>query len=129
MKKKKVKSSVPRHKRLVRSARLQAAKHWIPKYEGKNILRGYKQHFGVNWECAIIELEMLGVTLNPQYIHQLRQSETARLQSMQAKKRKQLEQANDNFLEADDTFYFIAGYTENGFPFGITWLEADQLKR
>ncbi|CQR70682.1 hypothetical protein SpAn4DRAFT_1660 [Sporomusa ovata] len=72
---------------------------------------------------------MLGVTLNPQYIQQLRQSETARLQSRQAKKQKQLEQANDNFLESDDTFYFIAGYTENGFPFGITWLEADQLKR
>ncbi|MDQ0233079.1 GNAT family N-acetyltransferase [Metabacillus malikii] len=33
-------------------------------------------------------------------------------------------------IESDDTFYFIAGYTNGGAPFGITWEEviADDLK-
>lgn len=29
---------------------------------------------------------------------------------------------NDN--ESDEYFYYIAGYTSNGVPFGITWEEA-----
>ena len=40
MKKSKKKSNSPRHKRLNRDSRLQAAKHWIPKYEGENIKIG-----------------------------------------------------------------------------------------
>ncbi|CAM4245769.1 UPF0158 family protein [Paenibacillus alkaliterrae] len=38
------------------------------------------------------------------------------------------EQAED--IDQDDTFYFIAGYTDGGAPFGITWEEheADKLK-
>jgi hypothetical protein len=26
-------------------------------------------------------------------------------------------------IEQDENFYFIVGYTENGFPYGITWEE------
>jgi hypothetical protein len=26
--------------------------------------------------------------------------------------------------ESDDYFYYIGGYTSNGFPYGITWEEA-----
>lgn len=29
-----------------------------------------------------------------------------------------------NLLEQDENFYFIAGYTSWGFPYGITWEEA-----
>ncbi|WNS40852.1 hypothetical protein [Paenibacillus sp. MMS20-IR301] len=29
----------------------------------------------------------------------------------------------DDVLEQDENFYFIAGYTEGGAPFGITWEE------
>ena len=42
-----MKSKCPRHKRMNRAERLQAAKHWLPKYEGKSIVRGYSKHFGV----------------------------------------------------------------------------------
>jgi hypothetical protein len=42
-KKKKTKSSTPRHKRLNRVDRLRAARHWIPNFKGENILQGYKK--------------------------------------------------------------------------------------
>lgn len=32
-------------------------------------------------------------------------------------------------LEQDENFYFIAGYTEGGFPFGITWEEYEAEKK
>jgi ribosomal protein S18 acetylase RimI-like enzyme len=41
------------------------------------------------------------------------------------------QKANDLIeVETDDTFYFIAGYTEGGAPYGITWEEivAEELK-
>ncbi len=44
-----------RHKRLKREGRLQAAKYWLPKYNGKNIVKGYSKHFGVNIICAVDE--------------------------------------------------------------------------
>jgi len=29
----------------------------------------------------------------------------------------------DLFSDSDETFYFIAGYTSGGAPFGVTWEE------
>ena len=55
-----------------RAARLQTAKEWIPQYEGKSIVRGYSKYFGVDFLCAITELEMLGVKLDPNYVAQLK---------------------------------------------------------
>lgn len=128
--KKKAKSSVPRHKRLDRVSRLQTAKHWIPKYEGSNLLRGYKKHFGVDWECAIRELEMLDIQLSPQYVLQVRQSREAQIRRKQAKKQaKQKETSQYDNDDSDDYFYFIAGYTENGFPYGLTWEEQESFEK
>ena len=57
----------PRHKRLNRRGRLQAAKAWLRSYPGKNIARGYRKHFGVDSLCAIRELRLLGVAIDPAY--------------------------------------------------------------
>lgn len=51
-----VKNLRPRRKRMKRSNRLQAAKHWVPTYNGKNIIRGYQNWFGVDFQCAVHEL-------------------------------------------------------------------------
>ena len=67
---KKKTSRTPRRKRMKRQNRLQAAKHWIPTYNGKNIIKGYRNWFGVDLLCAIQELKMLGVKLDGQYVHQ-----------------------------------------------------------
>jgi len=48
-----------------------------------------------------------------------------------AKSKSKKRKAVDLFeVETDETFYFIAGYTEGGAPFGITWEEiiAEELK-
>ena len=46
-------------KRTKREQRLQAARPWLAKYEGKHIVKGYRKHFGVDIICAITELQML----------------------------------------------------------------------
>src|SRR5699024_9427560 len=85
------KSKAPRHKRLKRPQRLQAAVHWIPKYEGKNLVRGYGKHFGVDKLCAVTKLEMLGYSYSKLYKQKLRDDEMRKAN----KKKKQIE---DTFL-------------------------------
>ncbi|WP_144056533.1 hypothetical protein [Rhodopirellula europaea] len=42
-----------------RATRLASAQSWLPEYTGKNVLRGYCKHFGVDWRCAAIDPEYL----------------------------------------------------------------------
>lgn len=34
---------------------------------------------------------------------------------------------NDDLPWQDETYFFIAGYTDGGFPYGITWEEQEQM--
>ncbi|RQD67626.1 MAG: hypothetical protein D5S00_10065 [Tindallia sp. MSAO_Bac2] len=34
------------------------------------------------------------------------------------------EENQDDFVDSDEHFYYIAGYTSGGVPYGITWEEA-----
>ena len=125
-KKKKKKSNIPRHKRMKKPARLQAARSWIPKYEGKNLVRGYSKHFAVDKLCAIKELQSLGIDIDPEYIKQLK--ETYRAQEKARKLRKQKKEQEEELMkysDSDETFYYIAGYTSGGVPYGVTWEEMD----
>ncbi|WP_240763207.1 hypothetical protein [Paenibacillus thalictri] len=47
------------------------------------------------------------------------------------KKNKRVDQNTDHtrLLEQDENFYFIAGYTDGGFPYGITWEEYEAEQR
>jgi hypothetical protein len=112
---KKNSNSTPRRKRYNRNARLQNAKKWVEEYNGKNIAKGYSNWFGVELLCAITELEMLGYKFKQSYKEQVQLSLIARQKQKERRKQKELV-ANYE----DDTFYFIAGYTANGVPFGIT---------
>ena len=108
----------PRHKRLTRQGCLQAAKTWLRSYPGKNIAQGYRKHFGVDSLCAIRELRLLGVAIDPAY-------ERAVLAASRAQNKKC--KREENFLISEETFYgfaFIAGYTDGGAPYGITIEEA-----
>lgn len=112
----------PRHKRLKRESRLEAAKHWIPKYTGKNIVRGYRKHFGISLVCAALELQMLGYEISPDYFKQLKIDEANRQKRSEEKKRlKEMQERYDS--DSNDEFYYIAGYTSSGFPYGLTWKE------
>jgi hypothetical protein len=46
----------------------------MAQYPGNNILRGYRKHFGVDFECALKELTLLGITFDAQHISQWRRS-------------------------------------------------------
>ncbi|GCD10523.1 hypothetical protein [Clostridium tagluense] len=126
MNKSKKKSNIPRHKRLDRASRLLAAEHWIPKYEGENIIKGYSKHFAVDKICAINELQMLGYKINPDYVNQLNGTlegqKKVKEQQRQLQKEKKIAETYSN---SDDTFYYIAGYTSGGASYGISWEECE----
>lgn len=125
-KRKRKKTLTPRHKCMDRKRRLDSAKHWIAKYKGKNIIKGYKNHFGVDWLCAIKELQMLGVGLDPEYVEKLKLSVKNRIiEKQRFKEGKKQDLANEISWDSDETFAYIAGYTSAGFPYGITWEELE----
>ena len=107
---------------------MQSAKGWLPTYEGKNVFRGYRKRYGVDWPTALRELEMLGVDVPPAYQEQVLR--TVREQA-EARKRKCMEQAIELEsmlgVEQDEHFAFIVGYTPGGAPYGITWEEWEAL--
>ena len=76
--KKKNRNLGPRRKRMRRPARLMAAVTWRARYGGKNPVRSYARWFGVDLICAITELRMLGVAVDPEYEAQLRRTIAAR---------------------------------------------------
>jgi hypothetical protein len=105
----------PRHKKHSSGLRAKTAKSWIEKYKGKNIVKGYSKHFGVDLLCAVKELEVIGIKIDSQYVEQLK---IQRLTSNKPRK-------NENELvitnpDSEDNFYYIIGYTSGGAPYGIT---------
>lgn len=109
-----------RAKKMSRKSRLQAAKTWLSKYSGTHPVLGYKKHFGIDILCAIKELKILGHPIDPQYEKSVIQTLTHQ------PKEKKTTNTNDNeCLDSDQNFSFIAGYTSGGVPFGLTWEEWD----
>lgn len=109
-----------------RAARLQSAKHWLPTYTGRDVVKGYRKWYGVSTVCAIMELRQLGVKIDEQRLMQAKQTEESTARDRAKKTQRGAEQlaAEDAaFVESDEKFAFIAGYTDSGFPYGITWEE------
>lgn len=107
-----------------RSARLQSAPAWVRTYEGKNIAAGYRKHFAVDWACAFRELEMLGVKIDSAYKDQILKLVAGRIAA--GRRRSPKSEVDKCALDQDETFAYIAGYTEAGFAFGVTWEELDE---
>lgn len=103
-----------------RHSRLQSAKHWIPTYAGKNIIKGYQRWFGVDLSCAIKELKRLDVKLDSHYIQQALSGQAQMIASRQKQSEKQKKrdlEKTENFQGYPDSeYYFVAGYTSGGFP-------------
>lgn len=112
-------------KTLSRARRLQRAKRWLASYRGKNLVRGYKKWFGVDDVCAVVELRMLGVDIPDVRLEQARRDEQAR--AAHRARRKEKHALAQSSGEWDEEFAFIAGYTEGGAPYGITWDEWEEL--
>jgi hypothetical protein len=112
-----------------RPARLQSARHWLPTYEGKNIVKGYRKHFGVDWDSAFKELELLGVPIDPEYKTEMLKSIAGNIAARKRRKLKRRGLSEKPPFEQDWYFAYIAGYTEGGFAYGITWEEWNKLEQ
>ncbi len=111
---------------LKRKDRIRQAGRWIAQYTGKNIIKGYGKHFKVDLLCAARELQMLGLEIPEFRIQQLKKN--AENRRKQHERRRQLReqqklQVIDPYPCSNEYFYYIAGYTSGGAPFGITWEE------
>jgi hypothetical protein len=105
MSKKKI-NSTPRRKRMKRQSRLQTAKHWIPIYSGKNIVKGYQNWLGVDLLCAVQELKMLGIKLDDQYVRQALYNREKMIAAKQKKIAEKKEQELEDFLiDSDENYY------------------------
>lgn len=112
-------SKYPKRKRLTKQARLYSATGWITKYNGKNIIAGYAKWYGVDKICAINELKSIGVVISEMLENQVIASHKSRIeQKRRLRENKKI--PNETFIESDDNFAFIVGYTSGGFPFGMT---------
>lgn len=120
-KKRKPKALTPRRWRMNRQARLASARAWLEKFSGKNIVRSYAKWFAVDLLCATKELSLLGVAVDPAYVAQLEKTFASR--RTQAKPPVQKSPPLGYGVDWDENFAYIAGRTEAGFPYGVTWKE------
>jgi hypothetical protein len=119
----------PRAKRMKRAARLASARDkWLGTYQGKNIVRGYRKHFGVDWICAVKELEILGIRIDPEYKQRLLRTAQCAASARKQPQVKSASKLDYSVIDQDEHFAYIAGYTEAGFAYGVTWEEWEKLE-
>lgn len=105
-----------------KESRIARARNWLPTYEGTKIVRAYRDKFNVDTICAVRELQEIGYQFEVGYVDNLLKAETARIERLRiSKEEKRLSEGNNDWQ--DDRFYFIAGYTSGGAPYGVTWEE------
>ncbi|RWR08412.1 hypothetical protein D4N35_011580 [Siminovitchia fortis] len=99
---------------------------WLEKYEGKNLIKGYCKRFCVDELCALTEMEMLGYKVSGKERQKaIKAMEARKMQKLKKKEKRERKQKQYEEIYSDEPFYFIAGYTENGVPFGITHKEME----
>lgn len=120
-KKKKKKSGQP-GQALKREPRLRKARLWLAACSGeeRRIVRKYREKFKVDIPTAVRDLQEIGHVFAPEYLDALLHGEEQRIRQKALKKQ---EQAAQDMDWRDDRFYFIAGYTSGGAPYGVTWEE------
>lgn len=127
---KKNRSLPPRRKRMTRQGRIASGIHWIKKYNGKDVIKGYAKWYSVSKLCALIELRKIGVNISDGQIEQEQQAEIRKGINNAAARQKKAEKEAERegiFAESDEHFSFIAGYTSGGAPYGVTWEESDAV--
>lgn len=107
------------------AARVQSGRHWLKSFSGKRVVSSYARWFGVDLMCAAKELQILGVHFSPEYLEALRR--TAAVRPRQCRDAGKEAKAVDVEPMWNQEFGYIAGYTEAGLPFGVTWEEMEGL--
>lgn len=112
------------------------AEMWVSEYDGTpyggDIIKAYRKKFAVDRMKAVAELQMLGVSLTKEQIDREKAAVKAYQEMQRAKKAKRKKNREQKRMQKDipvfhedqdDTFYYIAGYTSGGVPYGVTWEE------
>ncbi|MBU0490878.1 MAG: hypothetical protein KKA73_14900 [Chloroflexi bacterium] len=121
--------NTPRRRRFTRHQRLDAARSWLPTYDGDHVARAYRRRYGVDWPTAFRELELLGVELDPGYQERVRASVRGQAAARKHRRQEQAALAENLLADCQDAdFAYIAGYTSWGLPYGITWAEMAALE-
>ncbi len=112
------------------------AEKWVSEYDGTpyggDIIKAYRKKFAVDRMKAVAELQMLGVSLTKEQIDREKAAVKAYQDIQRAKKAKRKRLREQKRMQKDipvfhedqdETFYYIAGYTSGGAPYGVTWEE------
>lgn len=70
--------------------------------------------------CAIIELRMLGFEISEDRLNKAKEKIADKAEARR-KRKEQQQEPEALYNDCDENFYYIAGYTSNGVPFGVTW--------
>lgn len=106
-----------------RAERLRKGQQWVLTYEGSHIVRDYGKRFKVDYLCALDDLGKIGA-VSPEKLETMKHAELQRREKRrQEREKKQLQAFYDSFPASDSRFYYIAGYTSGGAPYGVTWEE------
>ena len=114
-----------KNKKARHDARIRMARQWPADYEGteKHIVQAYRKKFKVDIMTALNDLGEIGA-LTPEQLTVKRRAEEIRLEHLwHEKEEKKLQAFYDRFPDSNDQFFFIAGYTSGGAPYGVTWEE------
>ena len=117
------------NKKARHDARIRLARQWLSTYKGtgKHIVQAYRQQFKVDVTVALNDLGEIGA-LTPEQVSMKRQVEGKRIEHLRLEKEeRELQDFYDRFPDSNDQFFYIAGYTSGGAPYGVTWEEMGLL--
>ncbi|MGG4166312.1 hypothetical protein ABEW00_02340 [Rossellomorea vietnamensis] len=128
-KKKKRKSKKKAFWGLLKEERQELGLAWTQEYKGdENIVKVYSRKFGLNLKNSMKELGSMGVTISNQDKEEVRNTLRKREEEKERKRMKKKARELEDSFDSDDTFAFIAGYTDGGFPFGMTHEKMDEIE-
>ncbi|MGC6174020.1 hypothetical protein [Lacrimispora sp. 38-1] len=106
--------------------RIRKAKQWLLTYNGskKKITKHYRERFHLDIMTAIKDLQEIGVEYTKEYLEAVKKSEEDRIRQKHLKEEQKRQEEYDMIYgDCDDTFAYIAGYTDGGAPYGVMWFE------
>ena len=107
-----------------KAGRLSSARQWLAKQKNRapvQIAKSYRKWYGVDLPTAIRELTALGFVFDVGWVESVKRSLAGHYAARA--RRKAARRRVPPLDESNGTFAYIAGYTENGVPFGVTWEE------
>ncbi len=107
------------------AARIRMARQWFAAYKGtgKHIVRAYREKFKVDVMTALNDLGEIGA-LTPDELAAKKRAEGSRIeQKWREREDRKQQELYDRFPDSNDQFFYIAGYTSGGAPYGVTWEE------